>query len=396
MNTMRILMFHNRYLSRGGEDESTDMEVELLRSYGHEVDLVEMHNRSLAEQNLLRVGMETVWSARVYRLVQQELGKKSYDLVHVQNFFPQFSPSIHHAAKAAGVTVVQSLRNYRLLCLNGLFYRDGRICEDCMGRSLPWPGVVHKCYRNSFPGSAVVASMLVSHRLLKTWHTRVDLFLALSEFARDKLIEGGLPADKIVVKPNFVHPDPGAGGGDRSYVLLVSRLVEEKGIPAVLKAWKKLDASIPLKIVGDGPLAQYVRNAVEGIPWVEVLGKRSLSEVYDLMGQSRFALFPTELYETFGRVIIEAYAKGTPVIASDLGAGGRLVNEGKTGLHFRPGDVDDLSQKVRWAWEHPKEMAAMGRNARREYEEKYTAEKNYKILMSIYERAIAHHKENRG
>jgi glycosyltransferase involved in cell wall biosynthesis len=237
--------------------------------------------------------------------------------------------------------------------------------------------------------SMAVASMLTTHRFLKTWHQKVDLFFTLSEFSRNKLIQGGLPSEKIIVKPNFVFPDPGIGLGKRSFFLLVSRLVEEKGILVVLKAWENLGIPIPLKIIGDGPLASAVKESAQRMPWIEATGKKNLSEVYNLIGQAQAVLFPTIWYETFGRVIIEAYAKGTPVIASNIGSGGHLVKESKTGLLSLPGDADDLAQKLRWLWAHPIEMAQMGQNARREYEEKYSADKNYELLMDIYQRAIA-------
>ena len=156
----------------------------------------------------------------------------------------------------------------------------------------------------------------------------------------------------------------------------------------VLKAWEHLGIPIPLKIIGEGPLASAVKESAQKMPWIEAMGKKNLSEVYNLMGQAQTVLFPTKWYETFGRVIIEAYAKGTPVIASNIGSGSQLVKESQTGLLFLPGDVDDLVQKVRWLWGHPVEMAQMGQNARREYEQKYSADKNYDMLMDIYQRAI--------
>jgi glycosyltransferase involved in cell wall biosynthesis len=381
-------MLHNRYLLRGGEDESTDMEVELLQKNGHDVHLLEIDNRDINQSNILRTSVDTVWSSYSFRTLVSKLKEEPCDIVHIQNFFPRFSPAVHHAAKSAGKPVVQSLRNYRLFCLNGLFFRDGFICEDCMDHTLPWPGIVHKCYRNSLPGSMVVAGMLTTHRMLKTWQKKVDLFCTLSEFSRDKFIQGGLPPEKIMVKPNFVYPDPEIGEEHRDFFLVVSRLVEEKGILLILKTWEQLGIKIPLKIVGDGPLMNIIKDATRKTPWIDVCGKKSLPEVYNLIGQARAVLFPSLWYETFGRVIIEAYAKGTPVIVSNIGAGSYLVGDSQAGILFRSGDSGDLVQKVQWAWDHPNEMAEMGRNARHEYEVRYTADKNYDMLMDIYQRAI--------
>jgi glycosyltransferase involved in cell wall biosynthesis len=394
---MKILMLHNRYLIRGGEDESTDIEASLLRDHGHTVDLFEMDNRIIAERGLFGTGINTIWSRQSFRAVRERLREGRYELLHVQNPFPLFSPSVYYAASAENIPVVQALRNYRLICLNVLFYRDGRTCEDCMNKILPWPGVLHACYRDSISGSTVVAGMLFTHRLLRTWQRKVDMFYTLSEFARDKLVEGGLPADRIVVKPNLVHPDPGVGEDQRDYVLVVGRLVEEKGILTVLRAWEQYKLEIPLKIAGDGPLSSLVENMAKNLPGVDYLGKKSLSEVYTLLGRARLLIFPTHLYEVFGRVIVEAFAKGTPVLVSDIGSSGPLVTEGKTGLHFIPGDSPSLADKVQWLWEHPVESGEMGRNARREYETHYTAEKNHDILMSIFQKAIENHnRKNNG
>ncbi len=381
-------MLHNRYQLRGGEDESTDLEVALLHARGHVVDFLEVDNRAIAGRQAWRAGLQAVWAPSSYRAVRNRLQAERFDVVHVQNFFPLLSPAVLHAARAASVPVVLALRNYRLLCPNALFFRDGRVCEDCLGRLVPWPGVLHRCYRGSRAATGAVATMLVVHRLLRTWERAVDVFIALTEFARGKFIQGGLPADRIVVKPNFVDPDPGPGPHDGGYALFAGRLSVEKGVRMLLAAWERLGPGIPLKIAGDGPLASEVARACERNPQIEWLGAQPLDRVHALMGAAALVIAPSEWYETFGRVIVEAYAKGTPVVASDLGAMAELVEDGRTGLRFRPGDPGDLAAKVEWAWMHRRELAEMGREARREYEEKYTAERNYEQLMAIYRMAI--------
>jgi len=389
MPIMKILMLHNRYLERGGEDESVEAEIALLRHHGHQVDFLELDNRLIQTRSLLRTGVETVWSFPSYRLVRERIRQSRPDLVHIQNFFPLFSPAVHYAAKAEGKPVVQVLRNYRLLCLNGLFFRENINCEDCLGRFIPWPGILHRCYRQSAAGSAVVAAMLTFHRLLHTWESKVDLFYTLSDFARRKFIQAGMSEKKIAVKPNFVA-DPGIGHQRRHYALFVGRLVKEKGVLTMLDAWKILDEmKIPLKIVGGGPLEKQVIESTRISPNIEWLGKKDQASVLELMKGARFILFPTQWYETFGRVVIEAFATQTPVVASRIGSAAELISDQINGLLFRAGDPNDLADKVRWAWEHPAEMVEMGRKARREYEEKYTPEKNYQMLMQIYERARA-------
>lgn len=381
---MRILSVHSRYQIRGGEDESREAEERLLREMNHSVEVYEESNERVAAIHPIKMALKTIWSAEAYQTVRQQLASQPRDIVHVQNFFPLISPSVHYAAKAEGVPVVQTLRNYRLLCPNALFFRDGKVCEDCLGKPIPWPGVRHSCYRESRSASAAVATMLTVHRIIGTWSNRVDVFITLTEFARQKFIEGGLPPEKIVVKPNFVSTDPGIGEGKGGYALYVGRLSVEKGLDTLLAAWEKLEGKVPLKIIGDGPLEAEVAQAVSRFPQVEWLGRKPLPEVYQLMGEAMVLIFPSKWYETFGRVAVEAFAKGTPVIAANIGAIAELVNHNRTGLHFRPGDPADLADKVEWILANPSQLAQMRQEARQEFETKYTAQQNYQRLMEIY------------
>jgi glycosyltransferase involved in cell wall biosynthesis len=221
-----------------------------------------------------------------------------------------------------------------------------------------------------------------------TWTNLIDIYIALNEFAREKFIEGGLPAEKIVVKPNFVHPDLSSGEGRGGYALFVGRLSLEKGLDTLFKAWESLGSKITLKIVGDGPLAPQVAESVAKGSGIEYLGYRPLTEVYELMGEAAFLVFPSEWYEGQPRTIIESFAVGTPVVASNLGAMSTLVSPGRTGFHFRPGDSGDLVAQVEWALAHPDELARMRREARAEFEAKYTAQENYLRLMEIYEKVV--------
>lgn len=384
---LKVLVVHNRYLLRGGEDECLDAEVRLLRRHGHDVEVFIEDNQRVTDIGLWRTAARTIWSQESYTRLQCVLRARSYDLVAVHNFFPLLSPSVYYAAEAAGVPVVQTLHNYRLLCPNAEFYRHGRVCEDCLGKVVPWPGVAHACYR-SRPATSAVAAMLIAHRLLRTWLRKVAVFIAPTEFARGKFVQGGLPSDRIGVKPNFVDPDPGAGAHRGGYALFVGRLDAAKGIRTLLGAWEQAGTRVPLKIVGDGPLSAEVLSRAKSRPGVEWLGRRGLPEVYELMGDATVLIIPSELYETFGRVVIEAYAKGTPVIAANIGAVAELVEDGRTGLLFAPGDASGLAAKVDWARDHSGEMAEMAFRVRREYESKYTAEQNYQMLLGIYEQAI--------
>jgi len=383
---MRILKLHTHYQQPGGEDGVFGAEVALLRDKGHTVVPLTFHNKQLEDVPLLWRAAVTLWNREAYARVREAIRLHRPDILHVHNTFPLASPAVIHAAKAERVPVVMTLHNYRLLCVNALFFRRGRVCEDCLGR-IPWRGVLHGCYRDSRPASAVVAAMLTLHRALGTWNM-VDRFIALTEFARQKFIEGGFPPEKISVKPNFVHPDPGPGEGHGGYALFVGRLSPEKGLGTLLMAWERLGGKVPLKIVGDGPLAPEVQEAQKRIPGVEWLGRKAPEEVYALMGEASFLVFPSEWYEGFPKVLAEAFAKGLPVLASALGSQGSIVDHGRTGLHFRPGDPEDLAAKVEWLLAHPNELARMRKEARAEYEAKYTAEENYRQLMAIYQTVL--------
>jgi len=386
---MRVLLVHCRYQIRGGEDECVEFERRLLEGAGVEVDLYEDDNHRVDEIGRLRAAIDTVWSARSHRAIRERLRAKPYDVVHVHNFFPLISPAVHHAAKAEGCAVVQTLHNYRLLCPNGIFFRDGRVCEDCLGRSVAWPGVVHACYRGSRPATAAIAAMLAGHRLLGTWCHKVDAFIALNDFGRRKFIEGGLPAKRIVVKPNFVTPDPGIGDGAGGFALFVGRLNPEKGVATLLDAWRRLDGKIPLKIVGDGPLTEQVAEAAAEVPGIEFLGRRPLAEFYDLAGRASFFVFPSTWYEGFPRVIMECFARGTPIVASAIGPIAEVVRDGVTGVHFRPGDAQDLADKVEGLLARPDALAAMRGAARAEFEAKYTAKIALERTLAVYGRALA-------
>lgn len=386
---MKIVLVHNRYQLAGGEDVVVDAERALLQANGHEVFVLERSNlgiRGLAQR--ARTALGAIHSPGARKRLAAELRRLQPHVVHVHNFFPLWSPSIYYACRDAGLPVIQTLHNYRLLCPNALFFRDGHACEDCMGKSVPWPGVAHACYRHSRLATAPVAAMLAAHRLAGTWTRLVDTYIALTEFSRAKFIEGGLPAEKIVVKPHFVDPVPAVGEGRGGYALYVGRLSVEKGIGTMLDAWKRLGAKWPLKVVGDGPLTPTVVGAARQGAGIEPLGRLPRHRVVELMQDAAVFIFPSLWYETFGMTLIEAYAVGLPVIASNLGVMSSLVQHRRTGLHFRPGDAADLAAQVEWALSHPAELDQMRRNARAEFELKYTAQRNHEMLMQIYQTGI--------
>ncbi|HKX28588.1 MAG TPA: glycosyltransferase family 4 protein [Blastocatellia bacterium] len=385
---MRILVVHNRYQIRAGEDSCWNREQELLRQYGNEVINYTRDNRELIQIAHWKTGLRTVWSSEDYTSLRGTIRQHRPEVIAIHNVFPQISPAAYYAARAERIPVVQTLHNYRLLCPGSYLFRNGQVCEDCIGKPVPWPGIVHGCYRENRLASSAVAAMLAVHQALNTWKRMVDVYIALTNFSRQKFIEGGLPAEKIVVKPNFVSPDPGRGAGEGKFALYVGRLTTEKGLDTVIDAWKELGSLIKLKIVGEGALAPRAAAAAGSCPSVEYLGTKSGSETIEIIKQASFLIFPSRWYEGLPLTIIESFAAGTPVIASAMGSMTSLVEHGKTGLHFRPGDVGDLIRTVQWAVSHPAEIESMRRAARSEFEAKYTADKNYERLMQIYRLAI--------
>ena len=384
---MKVLMLHNRYLLPGGEEQSTEADVALLREHGHQVELMERDNRDIGRLGRVRTAMGTIWSGDSRNTVETRLGAAKFDILHVQNFFPLWSPSVYYAASRRGVPVVQTLHNYRLMCVNSFFYRDQRPCEDCLGRAIPWPGIVHRCYRDSRAGSAVVAAMIGLHRLAGTWERKVDRYVAVSESAREKYIAGGLPADKIAVRSNFLHPSPEPGSGGGGYALFAGRLSREKGVATMLEAWRAADHPLPLRIAGDGPLREMVLEAGHANPLVEYLGPKALPEVLSLMGAAEFLVFPSEWHETMGRTIMESFAVGTPVVASGAGAPASMVKEGTTGFHFVAGDAQSMRQRVEWCSRSLPELRSMRKHARAAFEERYTGAAAMASLVGIYRAA---------
>jgi glycosyltransferase involved in cell wall biosynthesis len=380
----RILAVHNYYQQLGGEDIIFQTEADLLEANGHKVRRYSVHNDQVEGMNVLSLAKATLWNREIYQEIRAIIQEDRLDIAHFHNTFPLISPAAYYAAKDEGIPVVQTLHNFRLLCPNGLFFRQGRVCEDCLGKPFPYPGVIHGCYRDSQTASAAVAAMVKFHDLLGTWNQAVDVFIAYSNFALQKFLEGGLPEKKIQFKTNFLYPPPEPGSGQGGYAVFVGRLSPEKGIQTLLTAWKTLNGKLPLKILGDGPLAPLVQEAVEQKIGVEWLGRKPLDEVYQLIGEAICLIFPSEWYETFGRVAIEAFAKGTPVIGANIGAIAELVKPMKNGLHFSPGNSINLAEHIEWALEHPVEMMDMRQTARTDFELNYTAPKNYQRLIEIY------------
>jgi glycosyltransferase involved in cell wall biosynthesis len=379
---MRVLFIHNKYLQAGGEDAVVRDECELLRARGVEVRNYERDNADIEHMSRLQLAADTIWSVRSYRQVGAELDAFRPDVVHCHNTFPLVSPSVYRAAADRGIPVVQSLHNFRIACPQAFLLRNGKPCEDCLG-NLPWRSVLRRCYHNSATQSAVLVAMIGVNRAIGTYRKSVTRYVALNEFCRGKFIQSGLPPECVVVKPNFVDLPAVPEGGARSGALFVGRLSIEKGVQTIANAFGAVSGG-SLDVIGDGP----DEGVLTGIPGVRLHGRLDAHKTYAAMSRAEYLLMPSIWYENFPRVLVEAFACGLPVIASRLGAMAELVEEGHTGLLAEPGDAKSLAEKIAWADTHPHAMREMGRAARRNYEQRYTADVNFAQLTAIYRDAI--------
>jgi glycosyltransferase involved in cell wall biosynthesis len=390
---MKILLIHNSYQQPGGEDQVFAQEADLLRAHGHQIFLYQASNDEVTGTHPLVLLGKTIWNGKIYGELRALMQEHRPDIVHVHNDFPMISPAAYHAAKDEHIPVIKTLHNYRMMCPSATLFRDGHVCEDCVGKQAPWPGVIHGCYRGSRLATAAAAAMLVTHHLKGTWTDTVDAYIALTDFARDKFVEGNFPAGKIFVKPNYLQTDPGIGDGKGGYALFVGRLAPEKGVRTLLSAWRHIGNTLPLQIAGNGPESAEVEQAAsetEGVQWLKWLPR---AEILQRMKDAAVLILPSEWYEGFPMIIAEAFAVGLPVIASDLGSMSAIVDHHRTGVHFEAGNADALVASVKWYQANPAEAQSMRTQARQEYERKYTADVNYTQLMGIYETVLSLHRK---
>ena len=384
---MKVLVYHNYYQQRGGEDQFFEDEAKLLESRGHEVIRHTIHNDEINDRRLLSVATRTLWNSDACARLTQLANEHRPDVLHVVNTFPLFSPAIFHAAKKLNLPTVASIQNYRMFCAQAMCFRDGKACEDCLGK-IPWRAVKHKCYRGSRAGSAVVAAMQMLHRQLRTWQSCVDVICVASDFSKSKLVAAGCDPNQLMKKPNFVSVDPGPQNGEGKFALYVGRLAGEKGIATLLEAWEKYQLPYPLKIVGDGPDADSVKNAAQKQSNIEWVGRVPNEEVYDWMGQAACLVFPSVGYESMPKTLIESMAVGTPVIGADTASVPEVVHDGQTGHIFKGGDAGSLAEKVRQFFDNSGAWEQLRSNCRHQFESRFNADINYRQLLNIYHEAM--------
>ena len=396
---MRILIVHNQYQQSGGEDAVVETEYALLKKFNEEVRLYKRSNTEITQYSFLQkinFVLNISWSHSAYRTMKKILREFRPEVVHFHNIFFVLTPSVFWACQEENIPVVQSQHNFRLRCANGLFFRNNHVCENCLKGSL-WQAVVHRCYKNSRMITAMVTWMMDRNWRRGTWRNMVNCYITATEFTRQKLIQAGIPGEKIVVKPNFVGGNLEKPQRRPDYALYVGRLSLEKGVRVLLQTWKSLP-DIPLKIMGQGPLLKELKKFVKdhNMQQVEFLGFVSEERFAQYMSGAKFVVVPSLCYENFPRIIAEAYAFGIPIVASRLGTMRDLVLDFQTGRLFEPGNTDDLVEKVRWLNSHQAELNQMSRKAYEEYEQKYSGKKNYDSLIGIYRNAIANRRTKKG
>jgi glycosyltransferase involved in cell wall biosynthesis len=379
---VKILVAHNAYHYRGGEDTVVDAEVSLLRSHGHDVLLYRRDNADILHMPRWRAALDTFWSGRtVDEIDKLQCGFKP-DLIHAHNTFPLISPSLYGIAEKLRVPVIQTLHNFRLVCPQAMLMRNGRSCTDCVGH-WPWRGVLHRCYRSSLAQSAVTAAMLSTHRIAGTWHHSVTRYIVLNQTCRDIFAKGGLPAERMRIKPNFVEQRGVPDWKAREGALFIGRLSPEKGLETLARAMQRLPG-IRVSVYGKGPLQSMVEQC-EGLDYHGFEGGETLRQ---RVAKAAFLVMPSTGIESFGLAAIEAFASGTPVIASRQGGLREIVEHRKNGLLVAPGDAEDLAWAINYASTHPQEMLRMGMEAYQSYLAHYTPERNYATLMGIYDEAL--------
>jgi len=386
---VRVLQIHTNYRDLGGEGLVVDTEAGLLRAEGHDVYQFTAQNRNSAPQSAAALAVAP-WNPAQVRKLRQVVGEFKPDIAHVHNTWYAMSPAVISTVKHLGVPVVMTLHNYRLVCANGMLFRDGSPCEDCVGSS-PWQGVRHSCYRGSTALSVVAVGTRVLHDRLGTY-ADVDVFVALTDFQRDVLVRGGLPRDRVVVKPNVVSdPGPRPAPPSRSNtVLYVGRLAEEKGVDVLIDGWTR-DAppGMELVIAGDGPLRPSLERAATASS-IEFVGSVAPEGVQELMLTSRALVFPSKVYESFGMVVVEAFAAGLPALVTRGGAAAELAAElgGEWLINSDPGSWPGALRRLTDGT-----VDKVGRRARRIYEDRFAAQAGIESLLAAYEWATRTHTE---
>ena len=394
---MNVLQVHNYYGSSApsGENQVFEAEGILLRQRNHEVHEFLRHSDAIRAKGIwgaVQGALSTPWNPFSANKIRQAVENIHPEVVHVHNTFPLLSPSIFHSIGYRAARVL-TLHNYRLFCPAAIPMRAGRVCTDCLDSHSVWPSLQHGCYRNSRLATLPLAANVALHRNLGTWTKQIDAFIALTEFQRERMIEAGLPASLVHVKPNFYPGNPVMLPWleRRNSVVFAGRLTAEKGVLALVKAWLLWGSSAPeLRIVGDGDLRTELEQLAATAPEIPIrfLGQLAGTAAQEEIAHARLLVLPSEWFEGFPMVVREAFAFGTPVAVSNIGPLPSIVQQGKNGVVFEPANPQSLLNTVRSVWEKDGELERLAKGARRSYEVLYNEDANYHMLMDIYEQAM--------
>lgn len=394
MRSLKILLCHNFYQQPGGERVDVLALKLLLEQKGHSVILYTEDNKDIEQYNVLqKIGFfpRTLFSHRTYRRLLQIAALEKPDIAHVHNVFPLLSPAVYLALHEAGIPIVQTVHNYRLMCINGLFLKDGYICERCKSGKF-FSGFRFKCYRDSYLLSGLYALTIGGHRRWGTFE-KIDRFIAPTNFVAEKLAESGLvEASKISILGYFLPaPLPAYGAPDlqEPYIVYIGRLSQEKGIFTLLNVMRDM-TSLRLKVMGTGPLLEDTKAYIQShrLHNIEMLGFVDGEEKYRILRSALCCVVPSEWYEVLPFVVLESAAVGTPIVASRVGSLATLVSEGEKGLLFISGDSSDLREKLEFLVTRPDMAIQMGRRARLWMETAHTPEAHYNALSQIYQQVV--------
>ena len=394
---MRVMLVHNRYRSvaPSGETAVVEREGKALSDLGHEViwferSSDEIEHWSKAKKAMLPARM--IWSQEAHRDLAAALREHRPDVVHVHNTFPLLSPSILYACRDARVPVVTSIHNKRLMCANGAFFRNGTVCHDCADGSA-LQGVVHGCYRGSRAASASVVLATSVHR--RSWRSLVSAYIFASASQRGLLTGLGLAPDRVFVKHHVIPRKEMLNVERGPNVMYAGRLEEAKGVRVLMAGWDSYrrrsgEAGLGLVIAGGGELQPEVDAWASTRPSVDMVGRVDDARFAELMSSARAILLPSTCEETFGLVVVEAMAAGSPPIAAAHGALAELITPGVDGMLFRPGDPEALALAIADVEAHPERYELYGAQARETYEKQFDPDRIMEQLLEIYRFAIAH------
>lgn len=397
---MRILIAHSRYRSTApsGENLVVSQEYDLLTAAGHAVELYQRSSDDVAGWSGARqatLGLTSIRNPSVRRTLRRVLDRFRPDVVHVHNTFPRLSPSVLHACADAGVPVVTTIHNYHLLC-SSAFFRDGHVCHDCIDGAVA-PAIAHGCYRDSRLATLPVALGTLVNR--SSWRDLVSAYVFISAAQRDLMSALRLPPERTFVKHNFVTPADPVPDGPRHGVAFAGRLAPAKGIDLLMRAWDLvLERGAPdprLVIVGSGPLDERVRAWAATRPSVVLTGQLPPAETRAALTAAVAVVVPSQWEETFGLVAVEAMAAAIPPIAAGHGSFPELVTDRVDGVLYDPTSADRLADVLGEVHQYPDRFLALGKQALRTYETRFTPERSLERLEEIYRFAIAHPRTSR-